>query len=236
MSYWIVQSRQGAARISTTVFSQRTIRSMYTLYSMQRSGNSYKVRLALARLGIPYTLVEVDILKGESRTPEFLAKNPNGQVPLLEVAPDRHLAESNAILWYVAGGSTLAPEDRIGRAEALQWMFFEQHSLEPNIGAAYFWLALIKGGRELQSHALEDWMENGYRALGVMETHLTRYRFFVADHFTIADIALYAYTHVADQCDFDLSRFPAIGAWLARVAEEPGYIPMTWQPELAPAQ
>jgi glutathione S-transferase len=194
---------------------------MYTLYSMRRSGNSYKVRLALARLGIPYKLVEVDILKGESRTPEFLAKNPNGQVPLLEVAPDRHLAESNAILWYVAGGSTLAPEDRITRAEALQWMFFEQHSLEPNIGAAYFWLALIKGGRELQSHALEDWMENGYRALGVMETHLTRHRFFVADHFTIADIALYAYTHVADQCDFDLSRFPAIGAWLARVAEEP---------------
>ena len=96
----------------------------------------------------------------------------------------------------------LAPEDRIARAEALQWMFFEQHSLEPNIGAAYFWLALIKGGRELQSHALEDWMENGYRALGVMETHLTRHRFFVADHFTIADIALYAYTHVADQADF----------------------------------
>ena len=133
---------------------------MYTLYSMQRSGNSYKVRLALARLGIPYNLVEIDILKGESRTPEFLAKNPNGQVPLLEVAPGRHLAESNAILWYVAGGSTLAPEDRIARAEALQWMFFEQHSLEPNIGAAYFWLTFIKGGRELQSQAHENWMEN----------------------------------------------------------------------------
>ncbi len=157
-------------------------------------------------------------------------------MPLLEVAPDRHLAEFNAILWYVAGGSTLAPEDRIGRAEALQWMFFEQHSLEPNIGAAYFWLALIKGGRDLQSHALEDWMENGYRALGVMETHLARYPFFVDDHFTIADIALYAYTHVADQCDFDLGRYPAIRAWLERVADEPGYIPMSWQPELAPAQ
>src|SRR5665811_1097610 len=145
---------------------------MYTLYSMQRSGNSYKVRMALAQLGIPYRLVEIDILRGESRTPEFLAKNPSGQVPLLEVAPNRHLAESNAILWYVAGGSTLAPEDRIERAEALQWMFFEQHSLEPNIGAAYFWLALVKGGRDLQQHALEDWMENGYRALGVMEMHL----------------------------------------------------------------
>ena len=151
---------------------------MYTLYSMQRSGNSYKVRLALARLGIPYKLVEVDILQGESRTPEFLAKNPSGQMPLLEVAPGRYLAESNAILWYVAGGTTLAPEDRIERAEALQWMFFEQHSLEPNIGAAYFWLALIKGGRDLQQHALEDWMENGYRALGVMEMHLSKLSLF----------------------------------------------------------
>jgi glutathione S-transferase len=204
---------------------------MYTLYSMQKSGNSYKVRLALARLGIPYKLVEVDILQGESRTPEFLTKNPNGQVPLLEVAPDRHLAESNAILWYVAGGSTLAPEDRIERAEALQWMFFEQHSLEPNIGAAYFWLALIKGGRDLQSHALEDWLENGDRALSVMEMHLSKHRFFVAERFTIADIALYAYTHVANQCDFDLTRFPAVRAWLDRIEAEPGYVSMEWQAE-----
>ena len=210
---------------------------MYTLYSMQRSGNSYKVRLALARLGIPYKLVEVDILQGQSRTPEFLAMNPSGQVPLLEVAPGRHLAESNAILWYVAGGSTLAPEDRIERAEALQWMFFEQHSLEPNIGAAYFWLALIKGGRDLQSHALEDWLENGDRALRVMEMHLAKYPYFVANRFTIADIALYAYTHVANQCDFDLTRFPAVRAWLDRVEAEPGYISMDWQRQpLAAAQ
>lgn len=204
---------------------------MYTLYSMQRSGNSYKVRLALARLGIPYTLVEVDILQGESRTPEFLAKNPNGQIPLLEVAPGRHLAESNAILWYVAGGTMLAPEDRIARAEALQWMFFEQHSLEPNMGAAYFWLALIKGGRELQRHALDDWMENGYHALGVMEAHLARHDFFVAGRYTIADIALYAYTHVAETCDFDLARYPAVRAWLARVAAEPGHVAIDWQPQ-----
>ena len=204
---------------------------MYTLYSMQRSGNSYKVRLALARLGIPYRQVEIDILQGESRTPEFLAKNPSGQIPLLEVAPGRYLAESNAILWYVAGGSTLAPEDRIERAEAMQWMFFEQHSLEPNIGAAYFWLNLIKGGRELQQHALEDWTENGYRALGVMEMHLTDHRYFVAGHFTIADIALYAYTHVATTCDFELSRFPAVRSWLTRVAAEPGHVAMDWQPD-----
>ena len=151
---------------------------MLTLYSMQRSGNSYKARLALAQLGIRYRLVEIDILKGESHTPEFLAKNPNGQVPLLEVAPGRYLAESNAILWYIAGGTPLAPDDRIDRAEILQWMFFEQHSLEPNMGAAYFWLALVKGGRELQQHALEDWMEEGNRALGVMEKHLALHDFF----------------------------------------------------------
>ena len=203
---------------------------MYTLYSMQRSGNSYKVRLALSHLGIPYRLQEIDILQGESHTPEFLAMNPSGQVPLLEVAPGRFLAESNAILWYVAGGTPLAPEDRIDRAEALQWMFFEQHSLEPNLGAAYFWLALVKGGRELQQHALDDWMEEGYRALRVMENHLKQHRYFAADRYTIADIALYAYTHLAHLCDFDLSAFPAINTWLARVAGETGYVPMDETP------
>jgi glutathione S-transferase len=203
---------------------------MYTLYSMQRSGNSYKVRLALAQLGIPYRLVEVDILKGESRTPEFLAKNPNGQVPLLEAAPGRYLAESNAILWHLASGSRLRPENRVDRAEALQWMFFEQHSIEPNLGAAYFWLALVKGGRDLQQHALEDWTEEGYRSLAVMENHLRLHRYFVADRYSVADIALYAYTHLAHECDFDLSTFPSIRAWLDRVAAEPEHIPIDWQP------
>jgi len=199
---------------------------MYTLYSMQRSGNSYKVRLALAQLAIPYRVEEIDILKGDSHTPEFLAMNPSGQVPLLEVAPGRYLAESNAILWYVAGGTPLAPEDRIDRAEALQWMFFEQHSLEPNLGAAYFWLGLVKGGRELQQHALDDWMEEGYRALKVMENHLKRHRYFAAGRYTIADIALYAYTHLAHRCDFDLTAFPAIRAWLDRIAAEPSHVAM----------
>ncbi|MBV9955401.1 MAG: glutathione S-transferase family protein [Pseudolabrys sp.] len=210
---------------------------MFTLYSMQRSGNSYKVRLALARLRIPYSLVEVDILQGESRTPEFLARNPNGQIPLLEVEPGRYLAESNAILWYLAGGTPLAPDDRVDRAEALQWMFFEQHSLEPNIGAAFFWLALIKGGRDLQRHSLEDWTEEGERALAVMEKHLTGRRFFVAERYTVADIALYAYTHLAHEADFDLKTFPAIRAWLARVAAEPGHVAMDeTAPLLAAAQ
>jgi glutathione S-transferase len=206
---------------------------MYTLYSMQRSGNCYKVRLALAQLDIPYRLVEVDLVKGESRTPEFLAKNPGGRVPLLEVTPGRYLPESNAILGYIAGGTPLATENRLDRAEALQWMFFEQHSLEPNLGAARFWLTMVKGGRELQWHSLEDWMERGYQALGVMEKHLATHRFFAADRYTIADIALYAYAHCAHESDFDLSTFPAIRRWLRRVAEQPGHITMDWHPERA---
>lgn len=199
---------------------------MYKLYSMQRSGNSYKVRLALAFLGARYRAIEIDILRGESRTPEFLAKNPSGQVPLLEVADGRYLAESNAILWFVAGGTPLAPESRMDRAEALQWMFFEQHALEPNIGSAYFWLSLVKGGRDLQTHALEDWMERGYAALNVMDNHLKTHDFFAAGQLTVADIALYGYTHLADTCDFDLSSFPAIGSWLKRVQAQPGFVSM----------
>ncbi|HEY0440201.1 MAG TPA: glutathione S-transferase family protein [Xanthobacteraceae bacterium] len=202
---------------------------MYTLYSMQRSGNSYKARLALAQLRTAFRLVELDILKGETRTPQFLAMNPNGRVPVLEVAPGRYLAESNAILWYVGGGTALMPEERIERAEALQWMFFEQHSLEPNLGAARFWLTMVKGGRELQSHQLEDWMEKGYQALGVMEKHLERHRFFVDGRYTIADIALYAYTHCAPESDFDLTPFPAVRAWLKRVAGEPRHIAMDFR-------
>ena len=176
---------------------------MYKLYSMQRSGNSYKVRLALALLNIPYEAVEIDILRGESRTPEYLAKNPSGQIP---------------------------PESRVERAEALQWMFFEQHALEPNIGAAYFWLSLVKGGRELQTHALEDWMERGYAALQVMENHLKTHQYFAAGQLTVADIALYGYTHVADRCDYDLSTVPAIRAWLRRVEATPGFVTMDWTP------
>src|SRR6201991_3666167 len=127
---------------------------MYKLYSMQRSGNSYKIRLALALLRAPYRAIEIDILRGESSTPEFLSKNPSGQVPLLEVADGRYLAESNASLWYVAVATSLAPEDRIDRAVALQWMFFEQNALEPSVGAAYFWLVLVRGGRDLQTHEI----------------------------------------------------------------------------------
>src|ERR1700730_10327787 len=183
---------------------------MYKLYSMQRPKQLHQVRLALALLNAPYRAIEIDILRGESRTPDFLAKNPSGQVPLLEVAEGRYLDEYNAILWYVAGGTPLAPASRIERAEALQWMFFEQHALEPNIGPAYFWLSLVRGGRDLQTHALEDWMERGYAALQVVDDHLKTHQYFTNAHLTVADIALYGYPHVADRCDYDLATFPAI--------------------------
>ncbi len=203
---------------------------MYTLYSMQRSGNSYKVRLALAQLQIPHNLVEIDILKGESHTPDFLAKNPNGQVPLLEIRPGQYLAESNAILWFLAEGSHLAGATTIDHARVLQWMFFEQHAIVPNIGAAYFWLCLVKGGRDLQRHALDDWMEEGTRSLNILDKHIGSHRFFAGDRFTIADIAIYSYTHLAEQSEFDLSPFSALREWHARVEAQPHFVPMEERP------
>jgi glutathione S-transferase len=199
---------------------------MYKLYSMQRSGNCYKVRLALAQLRVPYELIEIDILKGETHTPDFLSKNPNGQIPLLEIEPGRYLAESNAILWFLAEQSELVYDDPVERAAILQWLFFEQHAIVPNIGAAYFWLSLVKGGRDLQRHAIDDWMEEGQRALAVMDKRLSKSRFFAGERYTVADVAIYAYTHVAHECDFDLTPFPAVRAWLARVRAEPLHVPM----------
>ncbi|HEY7457997.1 MAG TPA: glutathione S-transferase family protein [Xanthobacteraceae bacterium] len=204
---------------------------MLTLYSMQLSGNSYKVRLLLAHLGISYRLIEVDILKGETRTPAFLAKNPDGHVPVLELESGHRLGESNAILVYLAEGTPFLPEDRLERAEVLRWMFFEQHSHEPALAAARWWLSLVRGGRELKTHDIDHWMEQGYQALALMERHLARNRFFVGGQSSIADIALYAHTHVAPEGDFDLSGFPAVTDWLARVASDPGHIGMKQLPK-----
>ncbi|MDF2997839.1 MAG: Glutathione S-transferase domain protein [Xanthobacteraceae bacterium] len=208
---------------------------MLRLYSMQSSGNSYKVRLLLAGLGLPFRLVDVDLLRGENRTPEFLIKNPEGRVPLLELPGGRLLAESNAILFYLAEGTPLLPEDRFARAEALRWMFFEQHSHEPAIAAARFWLKLVRGGRELRTHEIDRWMEEGHAAFGVMERHLSRRPFFVDGQISVADIALYAHTHVAEEGDFDLAPYPAVRDWLARVAAEPDHVGMDWRPENAMA-
>lgn len=197
---------------------------MYTLYSMQSSGNSYKVRMLLARLGVSYRLVETDFFRGETRTPEFLMKNPDGRVPVLELPGMRYLAESNAILVYLAENTAFLPEDRFQRAEVFRWMFFEQHSHEPAIAAARLWLHLVKGGRDLRTHEIDQWMEGGYQALSLMERHLANRRYFAGDTTTIADIALYAHTHVAHEGDFDLGGFPRVTEWLARISAEPKHL------------
>jgi glutathione S-transferase len=199
---------------------------LFRLYDFHDSGNGYKVRLLLGQLGIPYEYVEVDILKGESRTPEFLARNINGRIPVLELEDGRCLAESNAILFYLAEGTPFLPAERLARAQVMQWMFFEQYSHEPNIATSRFWLRHT----EFDSHRRRRYAEkikDGTAALQVMETHLARNSFFVAERYTIADIALYAYTHVADEGGFDLSPFAAIRRWLDRVRSQPGHKPMT---------
>jgi glutathione S-transferase len=199
---------------------------MLHLYEYLASGNGYKVRLLLRLLGRPYRLTEVDILKGATRTPAFLAKNPNGRIPALEFEDGTVLWESNAILFYLADGTRLLPTERLQRAQVLQWMFFEQYSHEPYIAVMRFWLHYT-GLDDDKLRQRPKKMEGGYAALAVMEQRLQAAPYFVGDKLSIADIALYAYTHVAPEGDFDLGRFPAIRAWLARIAAEPGYAPIT---------
>jgi len=203
------------------------------LYDFLRSGNGYKVRLLLRQLGIPYELVEMDITKGETRTAEFLAKNPNGRIPLIELDGGRLLAESGAILVYFADGTPFFPDDRWERAQVLQWMFFEQYSHEPYIAVARAWLHVF-GMDEERKRQLPQKQKLGYDALAVMERHLGERTFFVGERYSIADIALYAYTHVADEGGFDLTGFPAVGAWLRRVRAQPGHVAITVRPGSGP--
>jgi glutathione S-transferase len=195
------------------------------LYDYLPSGNGYKVRLLLHQLTIPFERVEMNIVRGETRTPEFLAKNPNGRIPLLELDDGSHLAESNAILCYLADGTPFLPSDRLERARVLQWMSFEQYSHEPNIATVRFWYhtELTDERRDL----LPGKRALGEAALGVMDGHLRTRRFFVGEAYSVADIALYAYTHVADEGGFDLEPYPAVRAWLERVRAPPGHVPIT---------
>jgi glutathione S-transferase len=206
---------------------------MLTLYDYLPSGNGYKVRLLLTQLGVPFRHVKLDIIKGETRTPEFLRKFPNGRIPAVELDDGRRLFESDAILCYFAESTPLMPADSFARAEVLQWMFFEQYSHEPYIAVARF-LTMYPQIDDPRRAGLARIMKLGYDALGVMETHLAGLgvgdharEWFVAGRYTIADIALYAYTHVAHQGGFDLSRFPAIRAWLDRVRAQHRHIPIT---------
>lgn len=199
---------------------------MYRLYDDPCSGNGYKVRLLLTLLGEPFDYVAMDIDKGETRTPEFLKVNPNGRIPVLEVTPGDHLAESNAILCYLGEDTRYVPEGRRERAGVMQWLFFEQYSHEPNVATARYWIThnLMTAERE---PLLEQKHRLGYAALDVMEGELTQRPFMVGNVPSIADIALYAYTHVAEEGGFDLSPYAAIGVWLEKMRALPGYVPIT---------
>jgi glutathione S-transferase len=191
---------------------------MPRLYQDPRSGNCYKAVLTAAHLGLPLETIDIDVMEGLTRKPAFLAKNPNGRVPMLELEDGNCLPESNAIMWYLAEGSRLIPDTRLERAQMLQWMFFEQYSHEPYIAVARFWVAFMPDDRRRERiHLLPEWHAKGYAALGVMETQLKNRDWFVADRFTLADIALYAYTHCAADGGFDLSTYPRVQAWLRRI-------------------
>ncbi|BBD68321.1 glutathione S-transferase domain-containing protein [Nostoc commune NIES-4072] len=196
------------------------------LYDFLPSGNGYKIRLLLTQLGMPFERVELNILKGETRTPEFLSKNPNGKIPIIEIEPGKYLAESNAILVYLSEGTEFLPYDRFLRAQVLQWLFFEQYSHEPFIATSRFWISIL-GKAEKYSEAIKQKREPGYAALSLMEKHLSSHTFLVAERYTIADIALFAYTHIADEGGFDLTHFPAIQDWIERVKAQPRYISIT---------
>ena len=199
----------------------------YRLYDYLPSGNGYKVRLVLRQLGLPYELVELDIKRGETRTPEFLAKNPNGRIPLLEIPGGGFLAESHAIISYLAEGSALVPADRLDRARMWQWLCFEQYNLEPNIGTARFWIASLGRSEAELGEPLVEKRRNGHAALAVLERGLGDRDFLVGGRYSLADIALYAYTHVAPEGGFSLEPYPAVRAWCARVAAQPGHAPIT---------
>jgi glutathione S-transferase len=195
------------------------------LYNSQLSGNCWKVRQILALRGIDYERVEVDVFDRSNR-PELLGgKNPALRVPTLELDDGEHLAESNAILWYFGDGSPYVPDDPLERARVLQWMFFEQYEVEPSIAVARFWITLL-GERDRYVAELESKRRAGNRALAALDAHLDGREWLVGDAFTVADISVYAYTHLAEEGDFDLGEYPNVRAWIERVAAVPGHVPL----------
>jgi len=199
---------------------------MLTLYDSAISGNAYKVRLILSHLGLTAKRIEMDVDDGSTRRPDFLKVNRNGKVPAIVLEDGTALSESDAILFYFAEGTPYWPSDKLDRARVLQWMFFEQYNHEPTIAVVRHWVAHL--GKTPESEpALPPKIAAGYRALDVMEDRLKDNDYFVGGRYTIADIALYAYTHVAHEGGFDLGRYPGIAAWLKRVAGQPGHIRIT---------
>ena len=201
---------------------------MIRLYGMTGSGNCWKPAVLLRQLGIGFEWIEVSILQGESRTPAFLALNPNGRVPLMELQPGQLLAESNAMLCHFAEGTRYLPPPGYSRSKVLEWMFFEQYSHEPYIATVRWWIHFL-GKREEWREKIIEARKRGYAALGVMEQQLQKTPFLAGADYSIADIALYAYTHVADEGDYSLTDYPAVRAWLSRCQVQPGFEPMRKQ-------
>jgi len=198
---------------------------MFRVYGDMKSGNCFKVKLLLHQLGAPYEWKHVDIMKGESGTQSFLAMNPVGQVPVLEIASDTFLPESNAILHYLADGTAFLPLDPLEHAQVLRWMFFEQYTHEPNVASARYIIRYL-GRPSEHEESLQRKIIDGHAALRIMDQHLASRQFFVGERYTIADIALYAYTHVAHEGDIDLSSYSAVRAWLERISLQPRYVGM----------
>jgi glutathione S-transferase len=200
----------------------------FVLHEDAISGNCYKIRLTAAHVGVHLVRRQYDILKGETRTPEFLGQvNANGRIPVLQVGDD-FLPESNAACFYLADGSALIPADRFDRADMLRWMFWEQYNHEPNVATLRFWRAIIGEAHlsEAQRQQIPAKQAAAEAALALMDEHLEHRRFFVLDRLTLADIALYAYTHVAEEGGLRLQPYPNLRGWLARVAEQPGHVAM----------
>lgn len=195
------------------------------VYGDIQSGNCYKVKLVMSLLDITHEWIHIDILAGETQTAEFLSINLNGKIPVLELSKGRYLAESNAILNFLASGTKLLPEDPFDQAKVLQWQFFEQYSHEPYIAVARF-IAKYLGLPVDRKADYESKQLGGHKALSIMENQLTRSSYLVGESLTIADISLYAYTHVAHEGGFDLSKYPAIQAWLSRISSHPNYVGM----------
>ena len=197
------------------------------LYDYLPSGNGYKCRLVLKALGMPYELKKMDIVVGATRTPEYLAINPNGKIPLLMVPGRGPIAESHAIIAYLAEGSPLVPSDPHERALMWQWMCFEQYQLEPGVGTVRFWLKSLKKSPADFGERYQERFQRGADALAVLERELTGKRWLVGERVTLADIALFAYTHVADEAGYRLADYPAISAWIANFMALPWYAPIT---------
>lgn len=197
----------------------------YKLYNYQPSGNCYKIRLLLSQLGIDYETIEINVLNNETHTENFLQINKNGRIPVLQIGDD-YLPESNAAIWYLAEETKYIPKTRLERAQALQWMFFEQYSHAPYIAIIRYWISILndKSGKLDQIH---ERIPLGYAALDVMENHLKDNDFFVGGSYGIADIALYAYTHVAEEGEYDLSSYKNINQWFSRIENQAGYVAIT---------